>query len=108
MRGEHDKAEASLRRTTELSDGPLAAEAQFRIGEVRAQRGDLQGAADAFVKLPILYSQAEWVRRGLLQAGLVYEQLKQPEKAQRFFEELQKLHAGSDEAKTAKQHLRQG
>lgn len=108
LRGEAQPAEASLQRVTELSDGALAAEAQFRIGEARAQRGDLQGAADAFVKLPILYSQAEWVRRGLLQAGLVYEQLKQPEKAQRFFEELQKLHAGSDEAKTAKQHLRQG
>jgi tetratricopeptide (TPR) repeat protein len=108
LRGEAQQAEASLQRVTELSDGALAAEAQFRIGEVRAQHGDLQGAADAFVKLPILYAQPEWVRRGLLQAGLVYEQLQQPEKAQRFFEELQKLHAGSDEAKTAKQHLRQG
>ncbi len=108
LRGEHDKAEASLQRTTELSDGPLAAEAQFRIGEVRAQRGNLQGAADAFVKLPILYAHAEWVRKGLLQAGLVYEQLKQPDKAQRFFQELQKQHAGSDEANTAKQHLRDG
>lgn len=108
LRGEHDKAEASLRRTTELSDGPLAAEAQFRIGEVRAQRGDLQGAADAFVKLPILYAHAEWVRKGLLQAGLVYEQLQQPDKAQRFFQELCKQHAGSDEAKTAATHRRDG
>jgi TolA-binding protein len=108
LRGEADVAERSLQKATELSDGPVAAEAQFRIGEARVQRGDLQGAADAFVKLPILYAHAEWVRKGLLQAGLVYEQLQQPDKAQRFFQELCKQHAGSDEAAAAKQHLRDG
>ena len=106
LRNEHDKAEASLQKVTELSDGPLAAEAQFRIGENRVARGDLTGAADAFVKLPILYGHVEWVRRGLLQAGLVYEKLNQPEKAQRFFKELVEKHAGSAEAKTANERLR--
>ena len=43
--------------------------------------------------------------RGLLQAGLVYEKLKQPEKAERFFRELVDKHTPSDEATTAKQHL---
>ncbi len=105
LRGEHEKAEESLRRVTELSEGPLAAEAQFRIGESRAQRGDLAAAADAFVKLPILYGHVEWVRRGLLQAGLTYEKLNQTEKAQRMFRELVQQHDGSDEAKTARQHL---
>jgi TolA-binding protein len=106
LRSEHDKAEASLQKVTELSDGPFAAEAQFRIGENRVARGDLQGAADAFVKLPILYGHVEWVRRGLLQAGLVYEKLSQPEKAERFFRELVDKHTPSEEATTAKQHLR--
>jgi TolA-binding protein len=106
LRSEHDKAEASLQKVTELSDGPFAAEAQFRIGENRVARGDLQGAADAFVKLPILYGHVQWVRRGLLQAGLVYEKLSQPEKAERFFRELVDKHTPSEEATTAKQHLR--
>lgn len=106
QRQEHETAEANLVAVTELSDGPLAAEAQFRIGENRVARGDLRGAADAFVKLPILYAQPEWVRAGLLQAGLVYERLQQPEKAQRFFRELVDQHAGSAEAKTATEHLR--
>jgi TolA-binding protein len=105
LRNEHDKAEAHLQKVTELSDGPLAAEAQFRIGEARRARGDLNGAADAFVKLPILYAHVEWVRRGLLQAGLVYQELKQPEKAQRFFQELVSQHGASDEAAAAKKHL---
>jgi TolA-binding protein len=106
LRKEYDAAEASLVKVTELSDGPLAAEAQYRIGETRAAKGDLRGAADAFVKLPILYAQPEWVRAGLLQAGLAYERLQQPEKAQRFFRELADKHAGSAEAKTAAEHLR--
>lgn len=107
LRSEHDKAEASLRRVTELSEGPLAAEAQFRIGESRMQRGDLPSAVDAFLKLPILYAHAEWVRRGLLQAALAYEKLQQTEKAQKLFRELVQQHPDSDEAKTASQHLTQ-
>lgn len=106
LRQEHEAAEANLVKVTELSDGPLAAEAQFRIGENRLARGDLRGAADAFVKLPILYAQPEWVRAGLLQAGLVYQRLQQPDKAQRFFRELVEKHQGSPEAKTASEHLR--
>ncbi|HEX5051434.1 MAG TPA: tetratricopeptide repeat protein [Planctomycetota bacterium] len=108
LRGEADKAEASLQRVTELSDGPLAAEAQFRLGENREQSGNLAGAADAYVKLPILYAHPEWVRLGLLHAGLVYERLAQPAKAQRFFRELVQQHAGSEEAKAAEPHLRDG
>lgn len=108
LRGEADKAEANFTKVTSLGDGPLAAEAQFRIGEVRAQRGDLQGAADAFVKLPILYAHPEWVRKGLLQAGLVYERLQQPDKAQRFFKELAEQHGDSDEGRQARSHLQPG
>ncbi|MEO6593437.1 MAG: tetratricopeptide repeat protein [Planctomycetota bacterium] len=108
QRGEHDKAEVSLQKVTELSDGPLAAEAQFRLGENREKGGNLMGAADAYVKLSILYAHAEWVRRGLLHAGLVYEQLKQPEKAQRLFRELVQKYADSEEAKAAQPHLRDG
>ncbi len=103
---DHAAAEANLQKVTELSDGELAAEAQFRIGENRAAHGDLRGAADAFVKLPILYGQPEWVRRGLLQAGLTYERLQQPDKAQRFFRELLDKHQDSAEAKTAGEHVR--
>jgi TolA-binding protein len=106
LRKEHDRAEAAFAKVTELSDGALGAEAQFRLGESRAMRGDLEGAADAFVKLPILYAQEEWVRRGLLQAGLCYERLQQPGKARRFFDELVRRFPQSQEGKEAQSHLR--
>lgn len=106
MRKEWPAAEAAFRSTTELAEGALAAEAQFRIGEGRMEQGDLRAAADAFVKLPILYAEASWVRRGLLQAALCYDRLQQPEKAQRFLKELIEKHDGTDEAATAREKLR--
>lgn len=108
LRGEQERAENSFQRVTELSEGPLGAEAQFRIGEARQKDGNLQGAADAFVKLPILYAHEQWVRRGLLQAGIVYQQLRQPAKAKRFFEELASKYPDSAEAASAKNRLRDG
>ncbi len=108
LRAEHERAEQALTAVLELDDGPVAAEAQFRIGEARRARGDRAGAIDAFVKLPILYAQAEWVRRGLLQAGLVYLELQQRDKAQRILEELVEKYPNSDEAAAAHKHLRDG
>jgi len=102
---QHEAAEQCFTRVTRLSEGELAAEAQFRLGESRRERGDLDGAADAFVKLPILYGHAQWVRRGLLEAGRTYRQLKQPQKAQRFFQELVDKHPDSAEAKAASSQL---
>jgi TolA-binding protein len=101
IQGQHPAAEQCFVIVTELSDGALAAEAQFRIGESRLQRKDLNGAVDAFVKLPILYREVTWVRLGLLQAGRTYLQLSQPHKANRFFAELIEKHKGTDEAKSA-------
>ena len=106
LREEWDKAEASFAAVTSLSEGELAAQAQFRIGESRYAKGDLQGAADAYVKLPILYSHEEWVRRGLLQAGRCYEELQQPRKARRFYEELLSRFPETPEAKQARSRLK--
>ncbi|MCR9247879.1 MAG: tetratricopeptide repeat protein [bacterium] len=105
LRGEHDRAEQSYERATRLSEGPLGAEAQFRIGEARQAAGNLQGAVDAFVKLPILYAHEEWVRRGLLGAATVYEQMRQPGKAKRLFEELVSKYPDSAEGKAARARL---
>jgi len=105
QRREYPAAELCFVKTTELSEGALAAEAQFRLGESRAGRKDLNGAIDALVKLPILYADKAWVPRGLLKAGLIYKQLKQPEKAKVLFTELVEKHKGTDEAKSAANQL---
>jgi TolA-binding protein len=95
-------------RATELSEGEIAAEAQFRVGEARRALGDHNGAVDAFMKLSILYSQGEWVRRGLLETGRCYLELEQPAKAKRFFDELGERFPDSAEANEAKGLARGG
>lgn len=104
-RNEHDRAEAAYAVTTNLSEGELAAEAQFRIGEVRRAKGDLEGAVDAFVKLAILYGHEEWIRRGLLESGLCYEELQQPIKAAKFFRELVERFPDSEQSELARARL---
>ncbi len=105
-REEHDRAQAAFQKVTAVSEGELAAEAQYRIGESRRLDGDLEGAAQAFVVLPILYAHEEWVRKGLLAGGECYEQLRQPAKARGLYQELLTRFPDAEESRVAKARLR--
>ncbi|MEZ5965069.1 MAG: tetratricopeptide repeat protein [Planctomycetota bacterium] len=102
-RSEWKAAQAAFQRVTELTETELAAEAQFRLGEARRGGGDLEGAVDAFVKLSILYGHAEWVQRGLYEAGCCYRELGQAQKAERFFAELAQRFPDSPWTRRAKE-----
>ena len=106
LRKEYVKAETSFKLATQHSDGAIAAEAQFRIGECRRDRGELDEAVGAFVKLTVLYAQDEWVPRGLFETARCYEGLKEPKKAEKFYQELVQRYAGSKLAELAKKRLR--
>ena len=88
-----------------MSEGELAAEAQFRLGEVRRERGDVEGAVEAFQTLAFLYGHDEWVAKGLLQVGLCYEELQQPSKATKFFRELTEKYPKSEASDQARSRL---
>lgn len=105
-RGEQEEAERAFRKVTDLSEGQLAAEAQYRIGETRRARRELEDAVDAYVKLSILYAHEPWVPMGLLRAAECYEELQQPAKATKFYQELLERFPDSDQAKTAKEKTR--
>ena len=96
-------------RATQLSEGPLAAEAQYRIGETQYAAGDKAAAIDAWLKLSILYSQDIWVQKGLLSAARGYKALGQKKKARKFLRELierYKDSAAAGEARTLLTELR--
>jgi TolA-binding protein len=107
-RGAGPEAEQAFGAAVGLSDGAVAAEAQFRIGELRRAAGDLAGAADAFVRVSILYSHEPWVPRGLLEAGRAFDELGQADKAERLWRELVERHADSAEARQIAGRLRGG
>ena len=65
-----------------------------------------QAALPPSVKLSILYVHPEWVSKALLAAGRCYEELEQPQKAKRFYEELLKRFGTSSAAEEARQRLK--
>lgn len=101
-RGDHERAEREFAETTRLADGPIGAEAAFLIGAVRKGRGDVAGAAEAFVKVAILFADPVWVPKALLEAGKCWLELGQREKADRVLDELIEKHGKSPEAAAAK------
>jgi TolA-binding protein len=103
--GQHERAEQELVAATRLSEGEVAAQAQFCIGEARRARDDLEGAVDAYVKLSVLYAHEQWVQRGLLEAARCYEKLEQIDKAQRFFAELVERFPDAPATKEAREAL---
>ena len=104
-RHEYGPAEAAFAKVPKLSTGPLAAEAQFRIGESRVARGKPDDAVGAFLKLSLLYADKQWVSRGLLETGRCYAAMGQPAKAKKFFAELLDKHANSSFASEARAEL---
>ncbi|MCC6671502.1 MAG: tetratricopeptide repeat protein [Planctomycetes bacterium] len=97
-RKEHAAAEAAFTKVARGRADARAAEAQYRIGEVRAARGDDAGAAEAWLELTILHDHGEWVPRALLGAGRCYERLGRKEQATKLFEELRRRHPDSPQA----------
>ena len=98
-------AEKALAKAAELSDGETGAEAQFRIGEVRRDAGDLSGAAEAWLRLSILYGHAEWASEGLFEAGSAFEKLGKPDRAKKLWTEVAERFGTTSAAKKARAKL---
>lgn len=98
-------AEKAFAKAAELSDGETGAEAQFRIGEVRRDAGDLSGAAEAWLRLSILYGHAEWASEGLYEAGAAFEKLGKPDRAKKLWTEVVERFGATSAAKKARAKL---
>jgi TolA-binding protein len=97
--GEAGAAEQAFQRVTKLSNGDLAAEAQYRLGASRRARGDVDGAVEALLELSVLYGHEPWVPRGLALAAACYDDQKQPEKAGKLRQELRTRFPESEQAR---------
>lgn len=91
-------ARERLRRTEEAieayravqteHDGPLAARAQFQIGECLFALGRLDEAVRAFLAVDLAYSSGEWSAAALFEAGRALAALGRADEALRQFETL--------------------
>jgi len=105
LRGELQAAEAAFQRAGELDAGAIGAEATCRLGEARAARGDKTAAIEAWLRLPILFAEPQWACRGLWLGATAYDELGQPDRAERLLRELVQNHPDSAEAGRAKARL---
>ena len=97
-----DRAEREFVEAARLAEGSIGAEATFRIGEVRRARGDQSGAAEAFMKVAILFSDPQFVPPALLEAARCWIESGQAEKADGALRELREKYGDSEAAKQAR------
>ncbi|MEI6502121.1 MAG: tetratricopeptide repeat protein, partial [Armatimonadota bacterium] len=77
----YDEAATTFTKVTGTKDTQSAMEAQFEMAETRRLQGDFRGAAMEYLKVAILYQDAEWGARAQYAAGLCYEQAQAVEEA---------------------------
>ena len=90
---------------TERHQGPTAARAQFQIGECLYAMKQYKEAAAELLKVDILYAYPEWSAASLYEAGRCFEEMSDPVKAKRQFEQVVADHGDTEWAKLASQRL---
>lgn len=85
----------------------LAAEAQFRIGEIKLRQTNIEGAIEAFVSVKENFAGLEdWYTLSMLNLGDCYEKTGQIEKAIETYQGIVSLRPDDDFGKTAKRRLK--
>ncbi|HKW88838.1 MAG TPA: tol-pal system protein YbgF [Candidatus Acidoferrales bacterium] len=87
-------------------DGPLAANAQFYLGELAYAQHQYSAAIDAYDKVIVTYRHSPRVAPAMLEKGRAYVQLGKRTSAKSEFRELIRMFPGTDEAKAAQTELR--
>lgn len=87
-------------------DGPLAANAQFYLGELSYSQHKYSDAIEAYDKVIVNYRHSPRVAPAMLEKGRAYVQLGKRTSARREFSELARMFPATDEAKAAQTELR--
>jgi len=85
----------------------MAAEAQYRIGEIYMRQGDCENAVDAYSYVKENFAGIEdWFTLALLNLGECYERLEKPDKAIEAYRAIVTLRPDDDFGKTAKRRIK--
>jgi len=108
--GDFDGAVESYRAVVAGTRQPVAARAQYHIGECRVEQGRHRDAAKEFITAAANFDfdgpYREWVRRSLLAAGMAFESVQDTGAAQAQFRELLERFPESEEGKSAEARLK--
>ncbi|MGE0479916.1 MAG: tetratricopeptide repeat protein [Phycisphaerae bacterium] len=101
----YDDAIAAYRALLEQHQGPLAARAQFQIGECLFAQKKHDDAVRELLKVDVLYAYPEWSAAALYEAGRCFEVLGRPVEAREQFNRVRDRHAGTRWAELAAERL---
>lgn len=97
MEKKYEEAATTFTKVTGARDPQSAMEAQFELAETRRLQGDFRGAAMEYLKVAILYQDAEWGARAQYAAGLCYEQAQAIEEALKAYKVVLERYKGQEE-----------
>ncbi len=86
-------------------NGPTAAKAQFQIGETHFAEKKYDQAAKALLTVTAVYAYPEWSARALYEAGRVFEETKDVDRARKQYAECLKKYKDRPEAALAQKRL---
>jgi TolA-binding protein len=106
---DHDSAVKAYRKVVAGTRLPVAARAQYHIGECRLEQGRHRDAAREFNTTVANFDfggdYAEWIRRSLLAAGMAFQEVRDKEAAAAQLSELVQRFPESKEGKAARGRL---
>ncbi len=103
--GREREAEQAFARVTERAEGVLVAQAQLGLADLKFERDDFENALTTYMKVALLYSQAEEVAQALLRSGDCFRALGRDERAREQWLELSETYPDSPQAREAVQRL---
>jgi len=106
---DHDSAVKAYRKVVAGTRLPVAARAQYHIGECRLEQGRHRDAAREFNTTVANFDfggeYEEWIRRSLLAAGTAFQEVRDKEAATAQFSELVERFPESKEGRAARDRL---
>ncbi len=103
----HDQAIKLYERAIALTEGEVAARAQFMIGEVEFDQKDYREAVKSYFKVMYGYSYPTWQAQATFEAARCFEVLEKTDQAVKLFRELLEKFPESERVPVAKKRLEQ-
>jgi len=93
--GRYEPAIEAYREVVNRHEGPTAARAQFQIGECLFALKRLEEAVRELLRVDILYAYPQWSAAALYEAGRCFQEMGNPVRARKLFEDVTAGHAES-------------
>lgn len=103
--GQVDEALEKYREAARDARTPLAARAQFQIGQCLVAKKLYKDAIVELLQVPAAHTSPEWSAKALLQVAGCFEELEDLDNARKYYGEVKTSFAGRDEARLAEERL---